>query len=781
MKQEWTAKEIAEILKISRQAIIKRSSKEKWPNQKKRNSKGGGITKAFFLPQLPSDIQKNIILKSENLTSPEELSELAPEAQLEAYRKMMPAGQFSFSSSDKRKDLLDPQQKLPFKINPTESKPFSISPDILQDDRVGDLVQIIQEAENVPPGYKKTKWIQIVAIKYDKNPATIYRYLKKHERSGLAGLKHRKSTRGQTRSWTPEAVDFWIGLCLKKEHRKISKEALYECLKIEASKKGWSIGGYRSALWWFDKRVTPQLLALQRGGVRALDYTLPPICRDYSDLKPFEILVGDQHRFDFWVVDDETGEVFRPEGYFWQDLRTRCFYGGAIANRYDSHLMGLALRIGMRRFGSFGTIYTDHGKPEESKYIMGILKEMRALGLSIEETLDIPADISAADPEEMVCRIAFPNEHRKAIVRNAKAKMIESTNRALENILRNQVKMPGHTKRLNAPQEEQEVDHKEIKKLAASGKLRTFREFVLAVYKGMDFYNGQKAHRGVLNEWLWNPKPKKATPMQCLEMCYAQDGWRPTSLPEDAIEMAFLPREQRAIDRGRITFNKERYEHDALMELSGRRVEIRFDPLDPSWILVFSRGEFLCKAGLTEYSSMRDRDLAKRKMAEKARQRKIFIEHYREITSRAPDFREYSTVPAAERAAAIIGKAKRESLEKKTQEAEFYRERSANELKAEIEAIERGAREMEAARLRGSASSLPARPAFFIDDFKRFEWCMIYEIAGGELREDDRLFKERYWSGKLTEGGRQYWEERTRFEAESREASRQKAAETGEK
>jgi hypothetical protein len=103
--------------------------------------------------------------------------------------------------------------------------------------------------------------------------------------------------------------------------------------------------------------------------------------------------VGDQHRFDFWVVDDDTGEVFRPEGYFWQDLRTRIIYGAAVDCRYDAWLIGLALRVGIAIFGAFGSIYTDNGRPELSRYLAGILADMRALGLEWERTLDVPVDV----------------------------------------------------------------------------------------------------------------------------------------------------------------------------------------------------------------------------------------------------------------------------------------------------------------------------------------------------------------------------------------------------
>jgi putative transposase len=743
VKKEWSTKEIAEALGKTERAVQRQSKKEGWEFIFIKGRGGeGGRSKRFKVADLPGEIQRALVSAQESLTLPEELQTLAPEAQLEAHKKLMGINAFSASPSRMRREILNPQGGL-FKEHLPEERPFMLSPDVLEDPRVGEIAQIVQEAERVPAGCKRSRWIDMVARRYGKAPATVYRYLQKYERAGLAGLKHRKRTRGQARSWTPEAIDFWLGLVLKKEHRKISKESLFECLQYEAAKRGWQIGGYRSALWWLDKRLTPQLLALQRGGVRALDNTLPPICRDYSDLKPFEILVGDQHRFDRWVVDDETGEVYRPEGYFWQDLRTRCFYGGAIAERYDCYLMGLALRIGLRRFGAFGSIYTDHGKPEESKYIAGILKGMRTLGMGMEQTLDIPADLSTADPEEMMCGIMLPGDHRKAVVRNAKAKMIEGTFNQLEAILRNHLKLPGDVKRIDACQEEQEIDHKEAEGLAIAGKLPTFREFVLAVYRAMDFYNSEKPHRGVLREWLWDPRPKKATPMQCLLMCYRQDRWRPRRLPDDAIELAFLPRNRRTVDRGRITFRNQRYEDEALMPLKrGERVEIRFDPLDPSFLLVFRGEEFLCRAEPLEYSSMKDQDLAGRKIAEKARRRAAFLGEYRALTSWVPDFREYSRVPAAERAAAIIGKAKREALRRIEEERERFRERTPEELEAEV---------------RQALDYRPARSRpIFTSERDRYQFVLDSLAQGAEVGEEDRDWMAEY-EAKMNADTERYW------------------------
>lgn len=632
-------------------------------------------------------------------------------------------------------------------LSPTSESNPSISEDILQDDRVGRILAIVQEAWNVPKGWKATKWKTFVARKHGTNRRTLYKWKSKVDQSGIFGLKHRKSNRGKPKNWTPEALEYWFGLKLKQEYRKLSDEALFEILKEEASRRGWRIGSLRSAIWWFDRKIPPQLVALQRGGVRALDNALPPILRDYSDLQPFEIVCGDQHRSNFWVTNEDSGNVFRFEVYRWHCLRTRLVYGVSFRERYDKYSMGLALRVGIKKFGLFGSLYTDHGKPEQSNYIREILEEMQTLGLLSEQTVGIPSDLPGINPEEISSEIRLVN-HRRATVRNPKAKLIESTNNSIEKILINQIKVPGYCKRLGDSQEEQEIDQKEIERLAAAGKLLTAGEFVVSYINAVDYYNFKKPHRGVLQEWAWQPRPKSATPMDCLIM-YIKDGWRPKKISEEVVDLIFLPKTERTVNRGRIGFNNLHYESRALIPIEGKRVQIRFDPLDQNWVLVFYRGEFLCRAEPVEYSSMKDPSLARRKIEEKRGLRRQFMEEYRRLTSPIPDLRQYSRVPAIEKAAAAVGKQKKDEL---LEHEELYRKRSAEELAAEVAQIRDGAREMQE-----TASRLPSRPDIFLTEFERFAWCINYETKGGNLTEEDQRFMKNHW-GKLDKDSRRYWE-----------------------
>jgi hypothetical protein len=152
---------------------------------------------------------------------------------------------------------------------------------------------------------------------------------------------------------------------------------------------------------------------------------------------------------------------------------------------------------------------------------------------------------------------------------------------------------------------------------------------------------------------------------------------------------------------------------------------------------------------------MKDMDLAHRKIEEKRRKRKAFAEQYRQITSQVPDFREYSTVPKAERTAALIGK---ERKERAAERAEMFRERTPEELEAEVKILEERTAQMEAGHWkRQTEKPLPERPGYFMTDYDRYAWLAKYDMAGGTLTEDDRGFMTGY-EAAMSPDQREYWE-----------------------
>lgn len=769
MEQFYTLKDLAEITGNTKNSLFRRFKRENW--KAKTANGNGGERHEFGIGDLPPDIQKSILIyiikDTEGDTAAAKIAELLPVlspaasetalsllAPPEPARDLFPAVA-SVITGAAGQNGNGAGSFLPVKYEyeklPAWSPERAISMNTLHNQRVVRILAILREVEDVPRDWTKgaDAWVRFVAAKHKVNRGTIYRWKDKYNKRGIAGVEHRKSTRDNPKAWTPEALDWWIALCLKPAHSKINLKALYEdVLVYEAQRRNWRIGCLESAVWWFNKRATPTMLALQKGGMRALDNIMPPVLRKYNDLAPFEMLVGDQHRFNFWVVDDDTGKVFRPECFMWQDLRTRLIYGMAFDHHYDAHLCGLALRIGMRVWGCFNAIYTDNGKPELSKYMMGIMSEIRALGMEWKQTEDAPVDILDIDDEEIIPVAIAPGTHKKAIVKNAKAKMIEGTFCIFEDILRSRFRISGSTKRLTDDIHTQDEDHEGSMALAENGKMLLASEFYLMCYQAIDYYNREKTHRGVRKEWIWQPKPATATPLDCLKACY-EDGWRPKMISNEAADMIFLKRASRVVNRGRLSIEGETYEHDLLMDLHGERVDVRYNPIEADLIHVYRQGAFLCAALPVEYSSMKDEDLARRKILEKREKRKAIADRFREMTRHIPDFRSFSTIPKAEKIAALVGEEKRRQEQARiTHEKPLSPEQYEAEM-AKLEAMNTLPQKKN--------KPLPARPDHFMVESDHYDWCLKFEISGGELSAEDRAFVEKYES-EMTPEARERWQ-----------------------
>jgi len=345
----------------------------------------------------------------------------------------------------------------------------------------------------------------------------------------------------------------------------------------------------------------------------------------------------------------------------------------------------------------------------------------------------------------------MPGTHKKAIVKNAKAKMIEGTFDKLERILRSRFRLPGSVKRLSDDIHAQDVDHSEAMKLAAQGKLPLFSEFALTMYRACDYYSREREHRGVIKEWAWKPKEKHATPYDCIKHCYEADGWRPRMISSAASNLLFLSKTKRTAILGRIQLFGDKYEHDALVELpKGQSVDIRYNPMDTRSILIFLDDKYICTAYPVEYSSMKDMPLAKRKIIEKRSRRKKIAERFREITSISPDFREYSQIEPLEKVAACITA---DEKKRKQGQNDLYRKLTQEEIDTEVAAI----RERSSHLPKKTKTQVPERPSFFMDEFCRYEWCIQYEIAGGQLTEKDEIWKNEY-EANMTPKQLGYWE-----------------------
>lgn len=739
-----TKKDTANLLEISVRAVEKAIKSNKYQTVI-GNNPGKGPKKITYivLSSLPEDAQRRYweSLARLNLKEAEAKAELAAD---KIGCQVVQKVKFEMQILVQRDELT----KSVAEVSAAADK-------IMKNDKVTKKIEAIREALDIPAGIKTKEWQSAIANKYGITYSTLRRWIEKHEKVGMVGLAHGNSFKeGLVVKWSDTGLKTLRGLFLKRENRKMSKKQIYALLAADAEKKGYEIGGYSSALGILKKleeELNP-LVVYRDQGIRGLDNKLAPVVRNYHDLRPFQILVGDQHRFDFWVVDEDTGKVFRPEGYVWQDLNTRCIYGVAIGKKYDAAMMGEALYMGIKIFGKPEQVYNDNGRPEKSKYFLDKSNEFRQLGIETNDIGKIPAEVSEK------CFVEFSGVYadleiksRFAKVRNAKAKMIEATFKILEDMLID-YGCVGYVNQLGGNKEENETDVNEIKSLAKNGKLLTFTDFCKAFLNVCIIYNREKHHKGLVAQVR---KERIAlhfdinhiTPFDYLKYKFENENWRPAQVDHEALDLIFLYRAKRKVNKGMILFEHNHYTHDKLNNLAdGTTVEIRYDRNDIEKLIVFLGGNYFCDAFLVEYSSMTDDEKTKRLLHHKYQLKKKYIEVYKEYTKPYGNIQTRLSPSLKIETEAFSRKAVRQ---KEAQE-KSYRERlmSEEDFQAHSDRLRELEKKNEMMRQEAKLKSLPDKPKFFVDDYKRYLWCHKYLLAGGTLEAEDISFMRKFEAEK---------------------------------
>ena len=607
--------EVAELLGLTKRGVRKNCTSGIW--KVKKDTEGHY---RIALSSLPKDAQ----LAWVEQTDVERLQQVSRSA----YRRLNPAASCA---------LLQ-------KVNPP--KPFDtrilLNKKLKQ--RIGKLVPLLEEALSLKnPFHGETEaLIGELAEKAGVSRSTFYRYLRAYKEHGPNGLIPQYKPRG-IQAWSPEAISYLTAVYLQmlSKSGSASVARAYEAVLAEAEKAGWKVGSRRSA-YEHAKKINHLHKKYAVGGRQALS-NIYYLARDYSDLEPFEIIVGDQHRFDFFVYDPEHDKVFRPESYFWLDMRTRLVYGFAVAGlpemrHYNAYTMGVALRCGCMRFGRFTNCYNDNGMPERSRYFSEIADELRGMNMQVHDISELYRTedgqyIYEADEGEPVEVFKDVRAWRRfAKPYNAKAKPIERFFRTLEQTLVD-VGVPGHVKDLRGLPEEQRQAQKRLNTLIKERKLLTPEEALLKIFEAVERYN-HRVHQSL-----------RRSPMDEL-MAAVDDGFTPVFYPEEALDLAFMARTGRRVNRGRIRLFHRMYENDELYKLlDGTKLEVRYDPYDPEMaIAVLPNGEEAVDLHLVTLLSMKSR----KGLAEAMRRKKEFIERviseYRQLTQPAKGIVEYSKV-----------------------------------------------------------------------------------------------------------------------------------------
>ena len=441
-----------------------------------------------------------------------------------------------------------------------EAEQLTIKPEDIGDE-MKQRLRVVRAAQDKPEGTRTADWYASISRRENVSVPTIYRWLKDAERGKVvsdrapvpvaleaSGEHLRVSVR--SRSFAPQAMEYGIALLMQNQF--LDTKTAYMELAVEAEKQGWEIGSMQS----FYRAVSslPEIARIytQRGkrGVEAI--IKPYIERDNTKYGVYEELVGDQHIFDYIVLDAD-GEPIRPQMFMWGDTRSRYLTGvWPVMGSYDKYAVGMALREACK-WGIPHLLHTDWGKPECSKYIQQVRRQLTGL-----------TAFKDGDSGWM----GEPLRQYKSKPRNAQAKPIESWfYHAFEKPLM-QMGLPGYARR-DFNEKRNDFIQANLREDIKKKNLLTAKEFFEIIL--------QKTR-----EWNSHTMTDKSVPEEVFLAGIENAGLY--QFDDQSLDFMFLPAEKRKVNKSLVGINiagvVRKWHSPALALMNGKTVEVRYNPYD---------------------------------------------------------------------------------------------------------------------------------------------------------------------------------------------------------
>lgn len=349
------------------------------------------------------------------------------------------------------------------------------------------------------------------------------------------------------------------------------------------------------------------------------DKYAPAIRRDYSDLKPRDIVVGDVHPVDVKMLRADGTEVY-PKAIAWFDPCTNEVHmtfallekGEGIRREHVAQSFGAMVE----EWGLPSLLYLDNGSEYKWDEMINGFSMLTKLAGQAEGSTEATFKVAPQVDERVAKRL---QADRPAVLRsiayNAKGKPgIEGAFSVLEQVFFSSMQGWTAGDRMNKKTHQK---GKEPNPFPGSAE-----EFLDQAAQALEWYHKRPQH-GRLNG---------RSPNEVLRQ-FIEDGWGSTALNSpEVMALAFATTETRVVDRGRVQFTPRNtkqtifYYHDDLLPLGGSKVELKIPAYDPQYVFVFYEGELVCLARPEEMYHPLD----PRGAQEVARRRKVLSRHISE-------------------------------------------------------------------------------------------------------------------------------------------------------
>ncbi len=465
---------------------------------------------------------------------------------------------------------------------------------------------------------------------YEVKRATLYLWLAKYKLGGLPALVTKdRADKGISRSLNRAAMELLVGLSLPQKGSR-GTYSVAEMLRNYEDERTWRAANAARRLtdWeckkygpyvnedgklrpevqlpevsretfrrWFE-RIPEFIRELGRNGEEAFHNTQAIISyRDISAISPLDYVVMDHRRLDMFCLAPAPGgwKLVRPWLTAAIDMRTRKWLAWVIVEAPSSDSIAAVLRKAFVAHGLPKSLYWDNGKDFTCEWFEG---KQVARGERRLEKLD-------GVWRGVLGQLDLQVHH--AIPYNARAKIIEPNFKRIANFDRTLPEWCGHKPGARPERFEALVAQHEawVAGQAEGTPFRTIGQ-VAALYEDAIEDLNEREMEGALGMrkvkcgggYAW------MSPNECWDVMIPKVARR--TVPADVLQMVFAKQRTLTVQHAEVcvTLNGEQFHYrcDGLARLNGKKVDLRYDPLDLEMAALYYEDRF---AGMVHCAALR--------------------------------------------------------------------------------------------------------------------------------------------------------------------------------
>ena len=548
----YTAARLSEVLGVTRQAVQKRSKKERWPHVK------SGKAKSFALGNLPQDVRDAVLAWELKASTPAVAETPQPPA--------ITAPVDTSLLTTKQRGVMCARLAFVREIDRLAATGLAktvIMDNLVEASRRGELAKHL---------------VPMVVMANDRSGGerglskrSLQRWCSDFAKGGEGALAPART--GKDLGVPAWAADF---LAVYQRHTNPSLADSYRQVFGLPHRPNPGAPSIHAVRRFVSKLSLPAKEQGRRTG-NAMLHILPHKKLDTSQLWPTDIYTMDGTTFDAEIQHPHTGNPFKPEITLVVDVATRRCVGISVALSESAISTLAAIRMACLYGGIPAMLHADNG-PGYGNAVWTAEGTGMMARLGTELTPSIPG-----------------RPQGKGLMERAIQTICVSASKRLPSCMHDSVDQ-------DAMKKMYKISRQALR--AGGNALPTWDEFRTVILQRWDEYNNTP-HRGagmpkIVDEisGRWRPM----TPNEAWNAGLAK-GFEPVTVPDNLREELFMPAAHRRVRNGKVQFLNGEYSHKDLEEMHLEMVEVRYDFWDSSKVYVFgTNGVKICTAELDAHA-----------------------------------------------------------------------------------------------------------------------------------------------------------------------------------